>query len=208
MNRSGSKDFEISPLLDELAEDWETVTLLPDAAYSFFFDASATLRNADSTHQSVSVSAVRKARRRVQRRVRMVPGGSELGYWLYHGPEFDLLGEEVRGHLGELNNQPAHVRGRNALVEDLGSPRREACAGREVGLAPRGQNRGDAYPVGAEFCEQAAREHEQPGFGCGIHAPSGPCMRRAGGANIHNKARTLPLHDNGGTATTKHGSSA
>ena len=64
MNRSGSKDLEITPLLDELAEDWETVTvtLLPDAAYSFFFDASATLRIADSTLQAVSVSAARNAK--------------------------------------------------------------------------------------------------------------------------------------------------
>ena len=66
----------------------------------------------------------------------MVPGELELGYGLYHGPELDLLGEEVRGHLGDLDDQPAHVRGRDALVEHLGSPWREACAGSEVGLAP------------------------------------------------------------------------
>jgi hypothetical protein len=133
--------------------------------------------------------------------------GLELSDWLHHRPELDLLGDEVRGQLGGLDEELAEIGGRDALREHGGTTRLEVRSLGEVGLAPGRQNGGHAHAVRPQLGEQAAREHEQTGLRGRIHAPARPRMRGAGAADVHNEAAALLLHDRGGATASKHRSS-
>ena len=134
----------------------------------------------------------------------MVTVGLKLSHRLHHRPELDLLGDEVRGQLGGLNEELAEIGGRDALREQGRIAWRKMRSLGEVGLTPRRQNRGHAHAVRSQLREQTSGKHEQTGFGGRIHAPARPRVRGAGAADVHDETAALLLHDRGSATAAEH----